>query len=434
MKKKYYITVTIEKLVFGGQALAYFEDHTVFIWNALPGEVCRVLVTKRKKSHWEGLATEILSPSKYRIKEEEAHYLSSSPWGIMSIEKELDFKQSIATETYQHIGKMALNSGLDIFGNNQLYGYRNKIEFSFYEYNDDDQTGKGVTLAFFQRGQKYKVPVVASLLAEPVINNVAQQILEWINDNNLTRYNLKTLIVRSNGKGEAIAALFLKDHLKFHSYPNLDEKLTGFHIYYSNPQSPASVPTELIYSAGQNYLIATIQDTKLKFGLLGFFQVNISVFEQALKEISQWIPENKPLIDFYAGVGAISLPLSKHFTSALLVDNNEEAIQYAHDNIALNNIKNCTAELIAAENITAVITSEHTVVVDPPRAGLHKDVTEKLLREKPHTIIYLSCNLSTQARDIQLLQTAYTVEFMKLYNFFPRTPHIEGLCVLKRPA
>jgi tRNA/tmRNA/rRNA uracil-C5-methylase (TrmA/RlmC/RlmD family) len=158
----------------------------------------------------------------------------------------------------------------------------------------------------------------------------------------------------------------------------------------------------------------------------------VPVFTQALDDIQPYLDPHKPLLDFYSGVGAISIPLAQYCSSALLVDNNEEAIQDAQRNIKNNQLTNFSAQAIAAEKITEAISSEHIVIVDPPRPGLHPNVVKRLLEVQPQRIIYLSCNLSTQARDIELLQSAYQLKCSRLYNFFPKTPHIEALCILDK--
>ncbi|MBP7992343.1 MAG: class I SAM-dependent RNA methyltransferase, partial [Candidatus Magasanikbacteria bacterium] len=205
-----------------------------------------------------------------------------------------------------------------------------------------------------------------------------------------------------------------------------------FYLYYSTHKSPASVPTELLYSEGQDYLIATILGTQLKFGLLSFFQINIPIFTEAVKDIAAFIGPKDSVLDFYSGVGAISLPLAKNRPRTILVESNPEAVEYAKQNIALNNLTNAEAHCMPAEKITELIDSDSTIIVDPPRAGLHDKVTLALLNKRPPRIVYLSCDLATQARDVQRLSESYKPIFIKLYNFFPRTPHIEGLVVLER--
>lgn len=429
----------IEKLVFGGQGLAREAqtnhkgetvNRTIFVWNALPGEEVEVEYLEKKKDTAEAIATKIITPSPDRIEPVEPHFLSSSPWQMIKPEAETRLKQTVALETYGRNGGMILqNDPPKIISNEEHYfGYRNKIEFSFTE-----NEGK-MSLAFFGRGSRNKHAVNGSILAEPIINETAHKILDWVNEMAIPLRSLKALILRSNGKGECIAALFIKDKLEFTNFPQINETFLGFHLYYSTHKSPASVPTELLHSAGQDYLIADILGTQLKFGLLSFFQINIPIFTEAVKDIAAFIGPKDSVLDFYSGVGAISLPLAKNRPRTILVESNAEAVEYAKQNIALNGLKNAEAHCMPAEKITELIDSTSTVIVDPPRAGLHDKVTLALLNKKPPRIVYLSCDLATQARDIQRLSESYKPIFIKLYNFFPRTPHIEGLIVLERIA
>lgn len=418
----------IEKIVNGGQGLARTDENTVFVWNALPGEEVEVSYLSKKKGLAEAIATKIISPSPDRIEPIEPFFLSSSPWQIVRPEAEDTLKQSIAVETYGRNGGLILQAEPPKIVSDpaNFYGYRNKIEFSFCEDNGQ------ISLAFFGRGTRVRHAVTGSLLAEPVINEVATTILAWVNEVKIPLRSLKSLIIRSNGENQAIAALFIKDKLEFSTYPTTDAKLLGFYLYYSTHKSPASVPTALLYSVGQDYLIADILGTKLKFGLLSFFQINIPIFTQAVKDIAAFVGPEQPVLDLYSGVGAISLPLAKNRPRTVLVENNDEATAYATENIALNHLTNATAHCMPAEKVTELIDSESTVIVDPPRAGLHDKVTLQLLNKLPPRIVYLACDLATQARDVQRLSEAYHPVFIKLYNFFPRTPHIEGLIVLER--
>ncbi len=418
-------TIKIEKLVFGGQALGRASTgQVVFIWNALPGETVEVNITKKQKTHWEGITTKILDKSPERVEPIEKHFLSCSPWQILSYESENDWKVKIATETYKKIGGLELD--LNIAHTTEPFHYRNKIEYSFAE-----SDGK-IHLAFFERGKKIRTPIPECVLANEKINEAAQNILEWINKEEIPIRSLKALIGRTNSDNQVALALFIKDKLTFSSYPKLDSSCLGFQLYYSTHKSPASVPTELMYSVGDNFLVSKLLNAKLKFGNLSFFQVNSEIFEAALKDMENFLEPDSPVLDLYSGVGSISIPLSKNIRSCTLVDNNEEAIALAINNITLNNLANYEAICKPMEKITELIENHHTVLLDPPRAGLHEDVTKRLLEVAPKRIIYLSCDLATHARDIGLLKEKYALVFSRLYNFFPRTPHIEGLVVLER--
>jgi tRNA/tmRNA/rRNA uracil-C5-methylase (TrmA/RlmC/RlmD family) len=343
----------------------------------------------------------------------------------MSPDAENEWKVKIATETYKKIGEFEWPD-LKIFSNNTQYNYRNKIEYSF----STNQKGE-LSLAFFERASHYKRPISTCCLANENINIVAKEILTWARKQKLTPHNLKSVIVRSNQKGEVIAGLFIKDEIKFTDFPT-SNKMIGFQLFYSTHKSPASVPTKELYSAGQKYLEEKMNGIKMRYGLFSFFQINLQVFTQTLKDIARFIPADRPIVDYYCGVGAIGLVLKKTEQKLELVENNSEAIECAKENIKLNNFAGCTTICQPAEKIIKLITGDKTIIFDPPRAGLDKKIIEQILNTLPETIVYLSCNLSTQARDLAWLLPKYKIEFIRLYNFFPRTDHIEGLVILKR--
>ncbi|MFA7314427.1 MAG: 23S rRNA (uracil(1939)-C(5))-methyltransferase RlmD [Candidatus Magasanikbacteria bacterium] len=420
-------TLKIEKLVFGGQGLARLDNKVVFVWNALPGEEVEYKIIKDKKDYLEAVATKIIKVSPKRVEAQEAEFLSTSPWQIVSYETENKWKKDITEETYKKLGgEIFADLDIPLVFDKLDKNYRNKMEFSFTELEDHSKS-----LAFFERGGRRTFAVQGSILAEEIINETAKYILAWVNENEISMRSLKSLIIRSNGQGQAIAALFIKDRLSFENYPKLKTNLLGFQVYYSTHKSPASVPTALLYTTGQDYLLSDIAKIKLKFGLLSFFQIHIPVFTTCLAQIKKHIPKNSSVLDFYSGVGSIGLPLAKICKDLVLVDNNEEAIDYSQENIKLNKLKNTEAFCKPAEKITELITSDKILIVDPPRAGMHDKVIDRILQVTPPKIIYLSCNISTQARDVKKLAEKYKIIDATIYNFFPKTPHIEGLLILE---
>lgn len=418
----------MEKLVFGGQCLGRSGDKVVFAWNALPGEEVEILLSKSKKNFAEGTAINIKNPSPYRILPKEDHFQICSPWQILTREEENKWKRAISLETYVKIGGLPPETDLQIEAPaKEQYKYRNKMEYSFTLDSADN-----ISFAFFERGQHRHVAIQGCELAEEGINSTANFILDWINQQKIPLRSLKSLIIRSNNENQTIAALFIKDELNFSDYPQLSKNFLGFQVYFSNHRCPASRPEKLLYSDGQDFLIADLRGVKLKFGLLSFFQINISIFSLALNDIANFLDSSKSVVDFYSGVGAIGLSLLKYCKDMVLVDNNEEAIEYAKQNIDLNKLSNVSAELQPAEKITELIKNDKIIIFDPPRSGLHENVVNTVLSKLPEKIIYLSCNISTHARDIRLLSSKYKISYLKLYNFFPRTPHVESLCVLER--
>ncbi|MFZ2189524.1 MAG: TRAM domain-containing protein, partial [Candidatus Magasanikiibacteriota bacterium] len=270
------INIKIEKLVFGGQGMGHLDDGRVcFVWNALPGEEVEIELTRNKKDFCEGIAKKILVPSPHRIEPRDTHFLSCSPWQILDPTEEDKWKVEMGKETYKKLAD--LDWDLEIVNDEKIFGYRNKMEFSFSELEDGQ-----ISLGFFNRGGKNRYAIPKCELADPLINETALNVLAWINKNKITLRSLKAMIVRSNSQGQVIVALFIKDKMKFTNYPELNNSFVGFQLYYSTHKSPASVPTALLYSVAQDYLITELNGVKLKFGLLSFFQIHLPVFQMAL--------------------------------------------------------------------------------------------------------------------------------------------------------
>ena len=394
----------IDKLDHKGFGVSKDSRRFLQIWNALPGELVSVDFIKGKRFRKKSLtATEVLEKSPHRIEPlEKDHFLSCSPWQIVDWEEENKLKaQSVASIFKEHkiVGSRTSESLPEVVRDENQAGYRNKMEFSFYI--DDKEE---IHIAFHKRGSKGIIPVTGCMLASDVINETAEKIVKWINELKIPKKILKTVIIRSNQKGDAIAGLFIKEEIEFERYPKLGGAFKGFTVYYSNHKSPASVADKLLYQEGECELEEIIDGVILRYGLLSFFQINIPIFEKALEAIHAEIPEGMDVIDFYSGVGSISLPIADRFKSVTLVDSNKESIEFAKKNITENNIKNAEAICLPAEKITEIITSDKIILVDPPRSGMHSAVVDKLLEELPSKIIYLSCNPVSQAIDLERLQ------------------------------
>jgi 23S rRNA (uracil1939-C5)-methyltransferase len=418
------IECTIEKLVFGGQGMGRHNGKVVLAWNALPGERVSVEVQKEKKSFITGIAEKILESSPHRVDPQEAHHLSCSPWQILSFEEENKWKGIIAKEQFRQFAHLNLEN-TDVVYDERQYRYRNKMEYSFWEENNV------TSLAFFKRGQKRKIPIDECALAIPSLNTKAKEVLAWLNSIPVSRYDVKSLIVRTTtNQSNTIASLFVMNK-QFPTPPSALSEKGGFFVYYSNPKSPASRADLLLHSSGETMLSEVLRGKICSYGLSSFFQVNVPLFERALTRISEFI-NCDTVVDYYSGTGAISIALSAEIKKAILVESDKEAVEYARKNVEANQLDNFTVKEGLAEKMEDEIKNDRLIIFDPPRAGLHPRIIKQILAEKPPRIVYLSCNFATQARDVELLKGAYAIHFNELYNFFPRTPHIESLIVLDR--
>lgn len=418
------VEVTLEKIVGGGQALGTLDDgRKVFVWGGLPDEKVRVQLTKKKSHLAEGVVTDVLEVSPDRIDPRDPDsFLSTSPWQIMSLQTENHYKAALIEEAFE-LHDVVLPEAITVFSDGRDYEYRNKVEFSFWFDTDTEK----LSLAFFRRGSHGKIPVEGTSLAKSEINQKAQEVLMVLNELHVIGRDLKTLLIRCAADGSTAWQLYVKEETF-----NVDTFMDHFvedengEVIYSNPKSPASVITKRL-TKPTTPLTDTLLEVPFRYATEGFFQINLPVYERALKDMQSWLPNNKPVVDLYSGVGSIGLTIGGEDT--ILVEINEHAVREMERNISELG-KKATPVLAASEQALEYITTDRTIIVDPPRAGLHEDVVNKLLEVKPERIVYLSCNPVTQARDVQRLGEVYGIKAHQGYNFFPHTPHIEHLVIL----
>lgn len=423
-------SIKLEKIINGGQALGTKDDgQKALVWCGLPGEIVTIRKTKSKTTFIEGVVEEVIQSSPERITPKDPEsYMSTSPWQIMNFEAEQAYKSQAIVDAFR-LHHIELNESPDIYTDSRQYGYRNKIEFSWYGDTDGTTGEETLDLAFFRRGSKGKIVIDGTSLAPDEINKLAREVRDLLRKKKVSARQLKTILIRSNQQRDCVWQLYVKDE-------SFEDKITkeearqlsaiGGEIIYSNPKSPASVITKRIAKFGDVTLKDNVLGTSFYYAAESFFQINIPVYEQALKDMSEWV-ESRPTVDLYAGVGSIGLTIGGD--DVTLVEINQSAVDEMKRNIVKLG-KKAEAILAPSEKSLEYISNNKNLIVDPPRAGLHSDVVARILEVKPKRVTYLSCNPVTQARDVGLLLESYEISKVKGYNFFPRTPHIESLVVL----
>ena len=256
------------------------DGRKVLLWNALPGETVRFLRKKRKSSYLEGIGEELVARSPERIEPRDELYLSTSPWQILAENREDHYKQEILRESYERGGLSGVECSF--LSTDNFWEYRNKMEYSFY--GDED----GLHLALFSRGSHRKQIVTGSSIAVPIIDVVAGKLVRILHEASIRASDLKSVIIRANQRGEAVVALFTRNE-DFPSLHGIEDIAKGVVVVYSNPKSPASVRTKDLYTHGDINLTDHILDTDVGYDVFSFFQVNIPVFESALKTIREFV-------------------------------------------------------------------------------------------------------------------------------------------------
>lgn len=381
--------IRVDHLVPGGEAIATRADgKKVLLWNALPGELVNYAVNKEKAHLVRATATTIIESSDHRIPPRNDCFLSTSPWQIMDYEYELEQKSKLVQETFQQQGIEV--SPPSVITDTHDFFYRNKMEYSLYWDNEQSK----IRLGFHARNSHRKIPVIQSSIEKPEIFTHATAIIDQLNAQRASARDYQSLLLRSDQQGNISGGLYEsgKPHPNF---PPLADTILG-HRYTYSPN--------------------------------GFFQINIPVYELALTEISKHIATTN-VLDLYAGVGTIGLSVARDYELTLVETNKSAFAELA---------RNCTdvpsnprPVLANSEDSLEFIQPDQTVIIDPPRAGCDPKLIQVLGNTRPQTIVYLSCNPITQARDLYpLIDSDYSLKQLTAYNFFPRTPHIETLAIL----
>ncbi len=390
MKKVIEETIRLNDIVPGGQTMGTLPDgRKVFVWGALPGELATIRLTKLKKSYAEAVAVKIVEKSNERIEPRDECYLSTSPWQIMAKEAEIKYKSGLVVEAFRQANIEM--PWCEIQGDSKFYQYRNKMEYSLWW---DHETAR-IWPAFHRRGSHQKILVKSSSIERPEIWQEAQRVINELNRTNDEARRYQSLLIRCNQHGEVSSALF-------------------------EMNQPHPIMTTLTDSIlGREYT----------YSPNGFFQINLPVYEMALQDMARFINTNK-VVDMYSGVGTIGLSIAADH-KLTLVETDANAFSELTNNVAASE-SSALAIHAKSEEALEYITSDATIIVDPPRAGLDNRVVSRMLDVEPQRIIYLSCNPATQARDVAMLMVKYRIIHNQPFNFFPRTPHIENLVVLDR--
>lgn len=385
------LELKIEKLIPGGQALATMPDgKKVMLWGALPGETVRKIYLTANKSHYlEALALSVDQLSSARITPRDQYPFGTSPWQIMTYEYELQQKSQLLQEIFRQHGLEIPNVSVATDG--QDFAYRNKMEYALF-YDHGDQL---IHLAFRARGSHQKIPIQTSSLERPAILARAQQIVADLNRQHADARSYQSLLLRSSQDDQVSGGLY-ENHRPHPQFPHLTDQILG-----------------RTYSYSPN----------------GFFQINLPVYELALRAMQPWV-QTDSVLDLYAGVGTIGLSIARDRKLTLVECDRSAYRELEH------NCQGTTAQPVLAKSEDALdyIQPGQTVILDPPRAGCRSELLDKLLTTEVPTIIYLSCNPATQARDVKILSSKYQIAEVQPFNFFPRTPHLENLVILKRQA
>lgn len=398
------MNIRIKKLDDFGRGICFINDKITFIPNSLEDEVIEYKIIKEKKKYNDGKALRIFNVSNDRIRPICLHYLKCGGCHLehMSLIKENNFKVEKVKSILSKFAKIEIDSLNIISG--KYYNYRNKIVL---------KVENGI-FGLLEEGSNNLVEIDKCYL----INDEMNERLEL----------LKHLVKRESGISKIMMRLGNKSgEIMLHIKGNVNNKKPFGDICDS-----LIINDEVIT---KEYITSYIMDKKFNIRKESFFQVNDEIVEKLYSYVRDitLLLSSKIVLDLYCGVGTIGIIVSDLVEKVVGVEVVEEAVVDANQNKRLNNIKNIEFINSKVEDVISNFNNEFdTVIVDPPRSGLDRKTKDVLLKEKFKNIIYISCDAVTLARDLFELSTVYNFKSIELFNMFPRTYHVECVCVLNR--
>lgn len=458
----------VEDYAAEGKSLARVDGKVIFIENVVPGDIVDVRLLKNKKDWAEGVAIAIHSYSADRVEPFCSHFgiCGGCRWQMLPYQKQLDYKQQQVEQVLKRIGKVALPAFNPILGATNTRFYRNKIEYTFgnkryllkEEIADISINGEQNVAGFHAKGLFDKVVDIDTcyLQAEPT-NAIRLAVKEFAIRNNWTFYDirnhtgfLRTMQVRLCTTGELMVNIVVGED---------DDSKISMLMNYLVKKFPAI--TTLLYTInskwndslhdlipvvfyGKGYVIENlsfksgVENFQFKIGPTSFFQTNTQQAEQLYRVTREFaeLTGKEIVYDLYCGTGSIGIFVSPGVQKIIGVEMAEAAIQDARENATLNGLTN--AEFITGDVID-ICTDDFfklhgrpdVIITDPPRAGMHEKLVHKILEIAAPTVVYVSCNPATQARDLNLLDAKYRVNKGQPVDMFPHTHHIENVVQLK---
>tara|TARA_B100000902_G_scaffold399608_1_gene471325 strand:+ start:21566 stop:22978 length:1413 start_codon:yes stop_codon:yes gene_type:complete len=446
-----------------GKSIAKYNDRIILVNGGVPGDICDIKIFKKRRKYWEGRIDFVYVKSKRRTESKCEHFgeCGGCKWQNMNYESQLEFKEKEVINNLKRIGKIDDIEHKKIIGCEEKYFYRNKMEFSFS--NNRWITQKEVitnlkfdnrnALGFHVPGMYDKVIDINNcLLQKNPSNEIRNSINKFANENKLTFFDIKekkgllrNLLIRTSSTKDLMVVvqffendknkiISIMNHIKL-SFPEITSL-----IYIINEKANNSIyDQELIYYSGKQYITEEIDGLKFRIGAKTFFQTNslqTKLLYRQIKKLSK-IKSTDLVYDLYTGTGTIAQYISKKAKRVVGIDSVDEGIKSAFLNAELNKITNCnffTGDMkdIFTEKFIKINGKPNIIITDPPRDGMHKKVIQQIININPEKIIYVSCNSSTQARDIFLLKSLYNITCIQPIDMFPQTHHTENIVVLEK--
>ena len=445
-----------------GMALARVDGLVVFVPFVVPGDVVDIQLYKKKKNYGEGRAVKFHTYSPLRVDARCPHFgtCGGCKWQTMAYEAQLEAKQRQVRDNLERLGGVDCSLMQPICGSENIYYYRNKLEFTFssraWRSDPDSEADPHGALGFHIPQLFDKVlPISHCALQADPSNAIRLAVDDHARRNELTFYDirnhtgfLRNLVIRNSSLGHWMVIVIVAEDDSARLFPLLDmlhaafPQITSLQYIVNTKLNDSYSDLDVHTYCGNDHIeeaMTTPDGRELRFIVnpKSFYQTNAQQAQRLYSFVSQLaeLQSTDTLYDLYTGTGTIALFLAAQVRKVVGIEYVDAAIADARRNAALNGFDNTN---FYAGDMAQVLTEEFiaangkpdVVVTDPPRAGMHEKVVAQLLAAQPRKIIYVSCNPATQARDLRLLADRYDVRRIQPVDMFPHTQHVENIAEL----
>ena len=464
LSKGQIIHLDVTSLAYGGLGISRYNDITIFVKGGLPGDKLKAKIYKKKKNYLEAYSLEKIEKSDYYTNPQCEHYGICGGCSLQDLNynEQLNQKYLQVKDLFHRIGKFSSIPINNIIGCEQHYGYRNKMEFSYSSNKwivDLNEKNQEIDITAFGLHVKSRFDKIVDVNNCHINGKLSNKIFQSIKQN-LYKYNiipfdikkrtgfLRNVIIRQgHATNEVLVNFIITESNNSCLVPIAKSLVSEFDEIKSvltstvKRNSGSSFSDEEIILWGEDYITEKIDENIFKISSNSFFQTNskqAKILYDLIIQIADF-KGNEIVYDLYCGTGSIGIHIAKYvkmvYGIEVVMSAVIDAIENAKNN-KINNIHFFHGDLINVFNSSEelkLIPKPDIIILDPPRAGIHENTLNEILKFNSKKIIYVSCNPSTQARDIKLLsEHNYKIKNIQPVDMFPHTPHIENIVLMEK--
>ena len=447
MQKNQIVELEITDLSYEAMGVAHYEGLTIFVNNALPGEIVKAKILKVKKRFAFAKIEKIIKESPDRVSVKLNQWVQTGLASLAHIkyDKQLEFKRNQVINLLHKAGLDQIKVDETLPSPEEI-GYRNKAQVPVRTINGE------LDIGFFRRHSQDLVPLTNFFTTDPEIDRVLVAVRDILRKYRVPAYDeihnkgeVRYLDVRRSKASGDIMVILVCLHNDFPQLPKVAaeiskiDKVTSIILNHNPKKTNVILGRNDYVVSGENQILDKIGDIKFRISPKSFFQINSlqtpRLYNLAIKKAD--LKADDVVIDAYSGIGTIGLSVAKHVKVVRGMETISDAVKDANANAKLNGITNAQYVTGKAEEVMPRWAEEglktNVIFVDPPRKGLTPEFIDAAAKTKPEKIVYISCNPATQVRDLQLfMEKGYHFNEITPVDMFPQTPHVESVTVLER--